>query len=371
MKIKMIFGKNILIIGFLLLFTACASTPDSAAPEKISCDFLPEQIQPIWINNGGQIPGYYVGVGTANVRTDQSGALSLAKQNARGDLASSISVHVRKSLTQHIRNHINNDAELTSKQSESMTRSITDVSLNKVSGAGQWFNKKACQVWVRVKVDNATVEKIQNQKSNEQRLAQAEKLFGKTDDGHRGLDDKTHDMEMAMKLIDETDFNHLPMHSRGMFEGRYKKRLGDLYKQAGSRATLVYIDVDSTVSDDVRVELTNRFTDAVKDGWSKASLVCQSSASCLQTARRERAKQLIYVIASSRVNSGEMGGLLGELSLTVKLFDVISGRGLIAPMKVSDRVLSFDESAIEWRLAINRIFEQKSLNAVFDQLGKN
>lgn len=189
-----------------------------------SCDFLPVAQQPAWTFDSPAIAGYYVGVGLAEEDEDGADAqIEKAKQQAIADLASSIEVSVRSSLTVDIREiRSDGDAEV-DKDIQQLTETITNTSLKDVQVDSTWLDRKRCIVWIRVKIARSMIQAKQHRELQSRKVALLDKYYDKARAKNATATAKSDALDQAYIIFNEIDFTAL----KGVTSKAYYQRLLD------------------------------------------------------------------------------------------------------------------------------------------------
>jgi len=153
--------------------------------------------QPEWVTRNTAPAGYLTGVGQAQkgllAITDQ---MNLAKQAALRDLAGSIRVSVRSEL--NLRETATGAPGQLQARTEvdSQTQTRIDAELAGVEADETWMDPKACVIWVRVKISEATVQ-----------LQKLRELFRAAEDSALAVADRERALEQGRALLPRVDFS--------------------------------------------------------------------------------------------------------------------------------------------------------------------
>ena len=365
----MTYCKNLCVLCLVVLFlSACGTTGGkkhlSAQVAKPECKIEHQELTPAWVSGSVADAGYFYGVGSSPISFNHGRDLDKAMQQASADLSSSIKTTVSKIIT----SRVSDSSGLISEDNDVITRSTTETSLSKIKRVASWRDGVSCQLWVQVRVDEATVKQNLARIESEQMLKRAETLFDSTDNISLGLAARTHNIEMAVALIADVRFELLPMVKREFYQGRYDERFQALYAQAKSKETLVLINTGSEDSEALKLEIARIVTPMVKGSWHKQRKSCSSTRACLKVATNESAKRLVLVTFSREKRPGSMGSQLGSVNISIALYDVKSGKGLGKADKAKGEVLSFDDN-LDWNLAVQRAFEAEPIKIALKQYG--
>ena len=176
-----------------------------------SCDFLPRAMQPDWTSDSPAIEGYYVGVGLAEAEDlSANEQVEQARQSAVGELANSISVSVRSSLSVDVQESSSffggADVEKNVRQ---LTETIAETSLKDVEVDSKWLDRKRCIVWVRVKVSRTIVDKMERREINTAKLNKLDLHYDQAKDKSISAEERDSALKQAYVLLDEIDFSVL------------------------------------------------------------------------------------------------------------------------------------------------------------------
>ncbi len=152
--------------------------------------------QPDWVTRNVAPEGYYAGVGQAQKgRGSITDQMNLAKQAALRDLVGGIRVAVRSEL--NLRETATGEAGKlqTRTEAESVTQTRIEAELADVQADETWMDAKACVIWVRVKVAEASV-----------RLQRLREFFRAAEDAAVPLPDRERALEQARALLPGVDF---------------------------------------------------------------------------------------------------------------------------------------------------------------------
>jgi ElaB/YqjD/DUF883 family membrane-anchored ribosome-binding protein len=189
-----------------------------------SCDFLPGGMQPEWTYDAPAIEGYYVGVGLAEAENSPANEqIERARQSALSDLAGSISVSVRSSLSLDVKQSGTVGDEDIEKNVRQLTETITETSLKDVQVDATWLDRQRCIVWMRVKVSRDMVDEMGRREVSAAKLNQLDLHYDQARNNSAGPEERAAALKQAYVLLDEIDFEIL----RGQQSKRYYQRLLD------------------------------------------------------------------------------------------------------------------------------------------------
>lgn len=348
-------GASVLL---LLSLMACASTElitetsQTVPIQQGQCDFLPTAPQPAWVTGNSQIEDYYTGVGDSDAR--QAGATQLTRQRALADLSSSIQINVSQQLSIQISEN-NSDREV-QRSLEDQTRSITENSIMNSERDALWLDRQGCRLWMRIKVAKKHVEAIQHKNIQQVRLDLAKQNYQLAVDANQPHITRVEKIEEAIQQINNIDFSVLPLEYSQKYSGKYRQLQLQIISQSGSNHILIVTLADQSVPKSVHKELAYRISSGLKQSKHLYPAPCHSSEDCLQYARSMRANMLIMLPFRTSTTAGDMGSLIGELSIDATLYDVMSGRKLDHMQNQKGQMLSFDVGTLIWGQAIERLF---------------
>ena len=357
--------KLVLYSSFIWL-SAC-NNQVSVVPgdDAEQCDFLPPAPQPEWVAKNSSIPGYYTGVGESNARQYPKDAEKYSRQSALANLSSNIQVNVSQHLTIQINE--GSEAQISRRNLESLTQSITQSSIKNTQRDGLWLDRESCRLWTRVKLPVKEVEKLQYENINKLRLSEAKKLYNLANDKSRSHDVRLEYINEAIDLISQVDFKVFPLENKKQYLSRYNVLLKKINAKATSNETLVITTSDKKLRKSLHRELAYRFTRGVKKLKHLYPANCNSMDSCIELAKKYGAKRLVWIVVDASVTDGDMGSRIGELNVNASFYDIKKNRLLSGLRNQKAKVLSFDDY-IAWEQAVEKIFDK---NIAVDKLRKD
>lgn len=344
-----------LMICFLLLGVGCQTM---AVQERLGRDVFcttdsPNE-RPAWVLTPPNRQGFYVGVGVSAASPTYGDGLAVATQRARLDLAASISTSVRRIIHSSASAYQSQGLSFSQEYTQVIAEATTQMSLENARRVATWRDSETCQLWVQVQVDESMVDAYLARHQNKQILHRAEALFGLSADKTQSLAARIHRLKMALALLNEVDFERLPMQNIEFYQPRFQHRLAVLEAQLTQAQTLVLVRASSPLANQLSPLVASEVASIVQGRTSHSKNNCTSTSNCLMMARKSGATQLVLVALDATVYGGSMGSDVGELAVTVVLYDAISGQilAMSAPSKAD--VFSF-ENNLDWPLAIQRV----------------
>jgi len=159
---------KLIIIGlFIVLVSSCASTVSKKEliENNPACQSLPASKAPRWVINLIQNPSSHLyGIGVSNgMSMDFNQLRKASKQSAEAELASSVQVNIKFSLSNKIEQEDVQSKNSLSKTIDQVIESSTDIMLRGLSVDKIWLNRKTCQLWTLVKISKKDVKKSETQ----------------------------------------------------------------------------------------------------------------------------------------------------------------------------------------------------------------
>ena len=300
-----------------------------------SCDFLPPAMQPEWTFDSPAIEGYYVGVGLAESEdVSANEQIELARQSALGDLANSISVSVRSSLSVDVKQSSSffggDDVDKNVRQ---LTETIAETSLKDVEVDSTWLDRKRCIVWVRVKVSRAIVDEMERREINTARLNKLDLHYDQAKNKQFGVEERDAALKQAYVLLDEIDFSILQGQSR-----RYYQRMLDSLKTRLSKK------VDAKQETEKKREEAEKLREEAEGLLLKASST--SDADQRKKFRVEAIVKLKAIVAANPIGEREKV-TAGEAAL-FKIAEIEKARNNACEAQLQYEIVRDRSKSEEW-----------------------
>lgn len=174
-----------------------------------SCDFLPEEAMPGWVQQLSTDGARFYGVGLQQQMRDTQGMVDAAQANAIADLAQNIEVDVRAQFTSDVTLRRVGERELTEAEISDITETISRMTLEEVATEDQWLDRDSCVLWTLVSITREKVRELRRSAVHELRIELVEEALARADDDSLGLTDRNAALAVAESLVDATDFSLL------------------------------------------------------------------------------------------------------------------------------------------------------------------
>jgi hypothetical protein len=143
---------------FILLIFLLYATPGVSFAYR--CDFLSERSMPSWVEKRPDILGYYVGVGSSEMRDTVEEQIESSQQNALVNLGKEISVSVQGKFTDTI---ASDDSGKVRQEVESVTETRVQELLRGANIKEKWLDRKSCILWTLITVSRESVQAVQRE----------------------------------------------------------------------------------------------------------------------------------------------------------------------------------------------------------------
>ncbi|MBI5179236.1 MAG: LPP20 family lipoprotein [Nitrospinae bacterium] len=155
--------RSCAVAGRILLSVGAATAAILLIPSlspAATCDYLPEKEMPPWVEKRPEMPGYYVGVGTASKRDKPEDQIEASQQNAYSNMSKEITVSVKSTFTDMIRSDETGGVE---HEIESVTESRVQQLLRDAKVREKWLDRKHCVLWTLATVSRESVAEVQRE----------------------------------------------------------------------------------------------------------------------------------------------------------------------------------------------------------------
>lgn len=233
------FKKIIYIPTFFLLQLSNTVIADS-------CNFLPESLQPDWINADSSIPGYYVGVGVSGKsRKGSDFQIKKSAQDAKRDLSENIQVTIKSQFLIKQSVQTDEDESNLEQEAESLTLTTSQASLKNVLTDAVWLDSKSCLVWTRVKVKKSVVENESHKQQQLANIVKLESLIDSIDTTSINTQVELHKLELSRNMLSDIDFDAIDSRQKDTFVLKIQQMTGLLKSSEKSTETAEKIFTDA------------------------------------------------------------------------------------------------------------------------------
>lgn len=350
------------IYGLIILFMAGCMIPvvSEAGMFGSSCDYMPEATKPSWVEPGYGRAGFYTGVGMAVAKKGFDELKKDSEQDALSKLAQNISVQIKSTSSDNIRESNGRGSRESSSDVSLSTEVRTEQLLRDVKVEGQWLDSKQCILWTLVVIKKETVERIRNEMVMKERLEEFKELLAKAEDRSSTPDVKRRNKYLAdaEHLFGEIDFDYLQGEiSRDAYIYQLSKARSEVKDEAGKtkgRTLVASLPYDG----DIQESIVGKILDYTKAGSGNADRLlgsCDSVDDCLHKAAERGFSRLAVVKVKNRVETTSMGAFKGTLSVDKTVYDVESGKVLKGPDRAFAQVISWSTDELNWETAADKI----------------
>lgn len=125
-----------------------------------TCDFLPEKPAPSWVEKRPEIPEYYVGIGTADMREKVEEQIESSQQNALVNLGKDITVTVQSTFLETVST---DESDKIRQEVEAVTETKVLELLRGAKIREKWLDRKNCVLWTLAVVSRESVLAVQKE----------------------------------------------------------------------------------------------------------------------------------------------------------------------------------------------------------------
>lgn len=333
-----------------------------------SCDYMIEVPKPSWVEPGYGRAGFYTGVGMAVERKGFEELKKDSEQEALGKLAQNISVQIKSTYSENIRESSGKGSRGSSSDVSLSTEVRAEQLLRDVKVESQWLDRKQCILWTLVVIKKETVERIRKELVMKERLEEVKELLAKTDDRSATPDVKRRSKYLtdAERLLGEIDFAYLQGEmSREAYIARLLKARSEVKDEAAKtkgRTLIASLAIDGEAPE----AIVGKILDHIKIGTSNADRLlgaCADMNDCIRRAADRGFSRLAVVKVRTRVETTAMGALKGTLSVDKTDYDVESGKVLSGPDNAFAQVIAWSADDLNWDAAADKIISGGSMGA--------
>jgi DNA-binding protein YbaB len=349
--------RKFIVIAALVVGVS-SSTP--AWSWGISCDGGSNVPKPEWVSKlDYSVPGYYVGVGSAEKdgkgKDEQSKA---SEDNAKSHLVQQIEVTIKAENEQSTRvskQGVQQDAM--SKVTVSAEEVLRDLKIK-----DRWVDKDTCTQWTLMIISAASVAQAKREKTMKNRLEKFKIQLAEGSDRDRNRDIKVRrkHLEDAQGLLIDTDFKLLPEEQgKEFYARRLNEALGQLNKEASQvqgRMALFAIDQDGRL----RTDVIGKMLDMLRSGDNTTDRLmadCNTVDDCISRAKERGFSMLALLKVGSQVGTSPMGALKGTLSVSRTVYDIESRKIVKGPDTASAQVIGWNYEELDWNAAAEKAMQ--------------
>ncbi len=342
---------------FIILILSGASLISSSAWAGLftSCDSDLNEPEPDWVSKPDySLPGYYVGVGSAeNDGMSKEQQSKAAENSAKSNLVQRIEVTIRARNEQSTRVSSHGvEKDEASKVTVSAEEVLRDLKIK-----SRWVDKETCAQYILMVISKEAVAQAKREKTMKNRVEEFKALLVKGADRDKNPDINLRRkyLEDAQALLLDTDFSLLPGEIRKeAFANRLDEAFGLLNKEAlqtKGHTALFAINPDTSIHPEVIGEML----DKLRSGDNSAD--CNTVDECISRAKERGFSKLALLVASSQVSAGQMGALKGTLTVSRTVYDIESRKILKGPDTVSAQVIGWSNDELDWNVAAGKAMQ--------------
>lgn len=325
-----------------------------------SCDNASREPRPEWASRlDYALPGYYVGVGSAdrgNRSKDEQ--IKASENDAKARLVQSIEVRIRAEDEQSTR--VSNQG--VQKDAQSRVAVTAEEVLRDLQIKGRWLDKATCTHYTLVAISNTSVAEAKREKTMKNRLEKFKVMLAEGADSGRNSDINVRRkyLEDAQALLEDTDFRVLPEELGKEF---YAKKLGEALdalnrdvSQVKGRMALFAINQGGAL----RADVIGKMLDQLRAGNDTADRLmadCNTVSDCINRAKERGFTMLALLNAKSQIVTSQMGSLKGTLSVSRTVYDIESHKVLKGPDTVSAQVIGWSNEELDWFSAADKAMQ--------------
>lgn len=318
-----------------------------------SCGAGANEARPDWVSKADySLPGYYVGVGSAEADG------KAAEGDARAHLVQNIEVKIiaetRKTTT--------DTGGKVQREAQARVIASSDEVLRGLQIRERWVDPQTCTHYTLMAVKEESVAQAKREKLMKQRMENFKVLLaeGSDRDMNRDIKVRRKSLDDAQALLADTDFSLLP---EELGKEVYAKRLKDAQvlldremSQVQGRTALFAINQDGTL----RADVIGRMLDQLRAGDATTDRLmedCNTVDDCIGRAKERGFTMLALLKTGSQVATSQMGSLKGTLTISRTVYDIESRRVLKGPETVTAQVIGWSNEELDWLSAAEKAMQ--------------
>lgn len=337
------------LLTFLALLFFSVETLQAA-----ECAFLPDAPAPEWIKSAPSISGFYAGVGSAGKKENWENQINASFQSGLADIAQQFSISVEHSFTDIV-GETRKGATSNSKQSVQMvTKTSVQQLLQDAAVHDKWLDRKSCVLWTLVKIPKGSM--LSNEK-----LRLVEALIENCAETMPGTpQEKLALLKRGGVLLGEVVFSYIHGHNEfAYYRGIIDELKGKYSGMVAKNGTVIVARQNGEIPAEVFNLLTGKIASIVPGSNPVPGKVCNSTDSCLDTAKSYGANRMIYVEVEADVKGMVLGAHKGTLKVSVSAYDVGERRAKGTPIVFKSSVFApYDKNGLDWLLASKKIADK-------------
>jgi len=338
----------------------------AVVPAFSSCEYASNTPKPQWLNGGYSIPGYHVGIGTA----ESSGKTAKEQRDdSENDAKKHLTEEIEVKIVSNFEDKFVVSNNIVDKYASHSLTSKAELVLNNLKVQDRWTDKTSCTMYTLVMISNEEASKAIEEKKRKNNIEDSRKalsamkvLIAMGTDKNKYKEPKTRKgyIEEAQSIYNTIQFDLLnEMNNKPV----YSKRMSDTIlginneiSQSKGRIALFAINPDGKIPS----EVIGKMLDMLRASNTKADrlmVTCSAATECMDKAKEGGFELLTWLKIDGRVETTSMGALKGTIAVSKTDYDVINKRIINKPANASSQVLGWGNDQINWDIAAEKAIE--------------